>query len=386
MRNFYCYNPTKILFGKGMISKIGLEMKEYNKVLLLSGKGSIRKNGVYQQVCSSLSNKKIIEFSGIEQNPELETCIKALDIARKQEVDFILAAGGGSVIDAAKFIALAYYYEKKDPWQIIIGKESEPARALPFGCIQTVPGTGTEFNNAFVLSKRSEKLKISYYSIHLYPKFSVLDPETTFTLSREQTALGIVDMFVHVLEQYITSPRRAPLQDRQAEALLITMKEIAPKLLAEPKNYELRATTMWCAAQAVNGQLSRGVPTDWATHAIGHEITAIYDLPHAQTLALILGGVWRWDFDYKKRMLAQYAKRVWNLKGNEIKLAKNAINKTDEFFENIGIPTRFSSLSLNATEVAEKVAYHLSKRSFSPLGESKRIDINAIKEIIISRS
>ncbi|WP_217126453.1 iron-containing alcohol dehydrogenase [Hydrogenophilus thiooxidans] len=386
MNNFYSYNPTKIIFGRGSISLIRNEMKNEKKILLLCGKESIKKNGVLEQIRKALQDKEVIEFFGIEQNPDIETCMKALEIARKENIEFILAAGGGSVIDAAKYIALAFYYEKKDPWQILLKNETEPNRVLPFGCIQTVPGSGTEFNNAFVLSNRSKKLKISFYSHKLYPRFSVLDPETTFTLSQKQTAFGIVDMFVHVLEQYITWPRKAPLQDRLGEALLVTIKEIAHDLLANPNDYELRATSMWCAAQAASGQLSRGVPTDWATHFIGHEITALYDLTHAQTLALILGGVWEWNFEYKKKMLAQYANRVWGMVGDEDLLAKMAIIETDNFFESLGVPTRFSSLSLDAKKVAADVISNLSKREFTPLGENRSININAIKEIILSRS
>lgn len=385
MNNFYCYNPAKILFGKGMIARIDAEMKDVDCVLLLYGLGSIRRNGAYEQVRAALAGKKVVEFGGIEPNPEYETCLQALELARQQGVEFILGVGGGSVIDASKFIATAFFHAGSEPWRIVTGEEKVPPKVLPIGCVQTVAASGSEFNNAFVLSRRAQREKRSFFAPSLYPRFSVLDPEITLTLSRHQTALGLVDMFVHVLEQYVTWPRQAPLQDRQAEAILATVREIAQPLLARPDNYELRATAMWCGAQAVSGLLSRGVPTDWATHLIGHELTALYDLPHAQTLALVLGGVWRWEFAHKRAMLAQYGRRIWGLEGEEETVAEAAIQHTEKFFEELGIPTRFSALGLDSRVVARSVRENLSNHAFQPLGERRAIGLDAVESILLSR-
>lgn len=382
MNNFYCYNPTKILFGRKMIERIPAEISEFQRVLLLYGQGSIKTNGVYDQAIAALKDHDVFEFGGIEANPEYETCLQAIDHARKNGVDFILAVGGGSVIDAAKFIASAYYFEGEMPWQIITREAPPPARMLPFGCIQTLPATGSEMNNAFVLSRRQTRSKSSFFHIGLYPRFSVLDPETTYSLSAHQTALGLVDAFVHVLEQYATFPVGGKLQERQAEAILATLVEIGAPLLADPGNYALRANAMWCATQALNGLINRGLPTDWATHAIGHELTALFDLPHAQTLALVIGGVYRDQLAAKQTRLAQYGRRIWLLDGNDQDVAVQAINATESFFERLGIATRFGKLGLDAGAVAEAVCRQFSASAFQPLGEHRAIDLPAVDRIL----
>jgi len=381
MISFYCYNPTKILFGQGMVARIGAELKGCRRVLVLHGQGSARRNGALDQAVAALGDLPCVTFGGIEPNPEYETCLAAIDLARAEGVDFVLAIGGGSVADAAKFIALAHAYAGDDPWDLLSGAPA-PATVLPVGCIQTLSATGSEMNNAFVLSRRALRQKLSYSAISLYPRFSVLDPTFTLTLPAWQTALGLVDMFVHVLEQYVTYPAAAPLQDRQAEAILATVAEVAPALLAKPDDLDLRATAMWCGAQAVSGLISRGVPTDWTTHAIGHELTALYDLPHAQTLALVLGGVYRHRLVAKQQKLAQYGRRIWSLAGSDEAVAVAAIARTEAFFESLGVPTRFAAVGLSAPEVAAAVRSQFGQRPFSPLGERRDIDLDAVEAIL----
>ncbi|HEY6898295.1 MAG TPA: iron-containing alcohol dehydrogenase [Rhodocyclaceae bacterium] len=383
MNNFYCYNPTKIIFGKDMIARMPNELNGIERILLLYGSGSIKQNGVYDQVIKALAGKTVIEFAGIEPNPEYETCRAAIRLAREKGVDFVLAVGGGSVIDAAKFIALAAHFEGDEPWQIITRAAQPPARTLPLGCVQTLPASGSEMNNAFVLSRRAQCAKLGFFHMALYPRFSILDPQATFTLSKQQTALGMVDMFVHVLEQYITYPSASPLQARQAEAILAAVAETAEPLLNDLNNYDLRATIMWCGTQAVNGLINRGVPTDWATHAIGHELTALYDLPHAQTLALVLGGTYRHQLANKQACLAQYGRRVWQLTGSDEQVAAAAIAATEAFFERLGVATRLSAVGLKGEEVAEAVcAKFAAAGNFQNLGERQAIDLDAVGEIL----
>lgn len=368
-----------------MVARIGAELTDCHRILVLHGQGSAQRNGALDQVYSALSDRSVITFGGIEPNPEYETCLTVIELVRSENIDFILAVGGGSVIDAAKFIALAHAYTGDDAWDLLQGAPA-PERILPIGCVQTLPATGSEMNNAFVLSRRALRQKVSHSAISLYPRFSVLDPVFTLTLPARQTALGLIDMFVHVLEQYVTYPAAAPLQDRQAEAILATVAETAPELLANPDDLALRATTMWCGAQAVSGLISRGVPTDWATHGIGHELTAIFDLPHAQTLALVLGGVYRYKLEAKQQKLAQYGRRVWSLSGTDEVVAQAAIDRTESFFESLGVPTRLRMLGLAADDVVAGVRSQYSKRSFSPLGEHKDIDLAAVEKILLMQA
>ena len=383
MKNFYCYNPTKIIFGRKMIQHIGREIPKDCTLLMVYGKNSIKQNGVYDQVVAALQGYKLLEYSGIEPNPEYETCLDVVRFARNEKADFLLAVGGGSVIDAAKFVSLALFAED-DPWGFLIGKQPYPARALPLGCIQTMPGTGSEMNNSFVVSRRATGDKLVGSSLWTYPKFSVLDPETTFSLSPKQMANGIVDMLVHVLEQYVTSPSGDFLQERQSEGLLMAIIEGGHKWLEAPADYDVRANLMWCAAQSLNGNLSRGVPCDWATHGIGHAITAHYHLTHAETLAVILGGVWREQRTPKMAKLVQYGRRVWGLAGSEDYVADQAIARTEAFIEKLGLATRLSAYGLDAAEVADKVAAGF-RASGVQLGEQADLGHERIKKIILSR-
>ena len=314
MLNFTYHNPVQIVFGKGSIAELPKLVPAEAKMLLTYGGGSIKRNGVYEQVTPRPAGRRMIEFGGIEPNPRYETCLKAVELARAEGVEFLLAVGGGSVVDGTKFIAAAVPYKGKDPWDMLTNWIRVPANPLPLGCVLTLPATGSEMNGGAVISRNATQEKLYFVSPRTFPRFSILDPETTYSLPPRQTANGIVDALVHTTEQYLTYPADAPLQDRQAEAILLTLIEEGPKALADPQNYAVRANLMWCATQALNGLIGCGVPQDWTTHMIGHELTALYGIDHAQSLALVLPGTLRHQRQRKRAKLLQYAQRVWNLR------------------------------------------------------------------------
>lgn len=380
MENFIFHNPTEILFGKGMIAEIKNRIPQKERVLFLYGGGSIKRNGVYEQVTAALKGCKVTEFGGIEANPLFETCLKALEVVKKEKIGFILAVGGGSVLDAGKLIAAAACYEGKDPWEILQKCGENVKAALPLGAVLTLPATGSESNGNSVISREATKEKLHFYSPLVYPVFSVLDPEVTFSLPGKFVRNGIVDAFIHIVEQYITYPAGAPIQDRFAESLLKTLVEVAPTTLKEPENYEARATFMWAATLALNNLIGCGVPQDWSTHMIGHELTAFYGLDHAETLAIILPGVWKHQQVAKKAKLEQYGNRVWG-----VKTAEEAIAKTEEFFHSIKMPTRLGDYKIPAEEAAGKVRERFQKRNVA-WGERGDITPAATAEIILSRA
>ena len=317
------------------------------KILLTYGGGSIKRNGIISQVALALKNWQVIEFGGIEPNPRYETCMKAVELVRAEGIDFLLAVGGGSVLDGTKFIAAAVPYKGSDPWDMLTDWELVPANPLPIGCVMTLPATGSEATAG--RSLRGNRRRTSCFSSRrrTYPRFSILDPETTYTLPPRQTANGVVDAFVHTIEQYLTYPADAPLQDRQAEAILLTLIEEGPKALADPRNYAVRANLMWCATQALNGLIACGVPQDWTTHMIGHEFTALYGIDHAQSLALVLPGILQHERGRKQAKLLQYAARVWGIRdGDDDARATQAIEKTEQFFRSLGVGTRFSDYNI----------------------------------------
>jgi len=381
MHNFTYYNPVKIVFGRGSIAELPKLLPARAKILLTYGGGSIKQNGVYDQVMAALKGRQVTEFAGIEPNPRYETCMKAVEIVRAEGIDFLLAVGGGSVLDGTKFIAAASVYQGKDPWSILTDWAQVPDDSLPIGCVMTMPATGSEMNNGAVITRESTKEKLFFNSPHGFPKFSILDPETTFTLPPRQTANGVVDAFVHVTEQYLTFPADAALQDRQAEAILQTLVEEGPRALAEPRDYAVRANLMWCATQALNGLICCGVPQDWATHMIGHELTALYGVDHAQSLAIVLPGVLEHQKARKRAKLVQYAGRVWNLhEGDAAIRVDAAIAKTEAFFRSLGVGTRLSDYNI-PPEAAEIVAARITKHRMT-LGEHKDICQKEVREIL----
>lgn len=380
MKNFTFHNPTEILFGKGMIAEITTRVPADARVLLVYGGGSIKRNGVYDQVRAALKRHRVIEFPGIEPNPLYETCLKAVAIVQAKQVHFILAVGGGSVIDAAKFVAAAAVFDGADPWDILRTTGGCVKAALPVGTVLTLPATGTEANGNSVISRQATQEKLHFTSAHSFPVFSVLDPTTTFTLPKKYIRNGIVDAFAHTMEQYMTYPAAAPLQDRLAESVLQTLVEVGPVTLAKRRNYVARASFMWSASLALNTLISCGVPQDWATHMIGHELTAFYGLDHAETLAVIMPGVWQYNLAAKREKLEQYGRRVWN-----VKTANAAIAKTESFFQSLGMPTRLRDYKINATEAAEKVRARFAARGVA-FGEHGDIDGAAAAAIIRSRA
>ncbi len=303
MLNFTYKNTTEILFGKGMISEITSRVPQNVPVLLAYGGGSIKRNGVYDQVLKALANHRLVEFAGIEANPQYETCLRAVEVVRREQVGFILAVGGGAVLDAAKFIAAATVFEGPDPWQILRTVGANVKGALPLGTVLTLPATGSECNGGSVISRKETQEKLFFLSQHVFPVFSVLDPVATFTLPQKQVRNGIVDAFVHVCEQYMTYPSASLLQDRLAESVLQTLVEVGPVTLAKLDDYDSRANFMWSATIALNNLLGCGVPQDWTSHMIGHELTAFYGLDHAETLAVVLLGVWRHRLAEKRAKL-----------------------------------------------------------------------------------
>ncbi len=380
MLNFTYHNPTNIVFGKGQIAQLETLISKDSKILMTFGGGSIRKNGVYEQVRGALTDHTVIEFQGIEPNPRYETLMKAVELGRNEDIDFLLAVGGGSVLDGTKFIAAAYYYRDGDPWEIC-SRGIALQKALPIGSVLTLPATGSESNGAAVISRESTKEKLAFIDPLVFPVFAILDPETTFSLPVRQVINGIVDAYAHVLEQYMTYDVNSPLQDRQAEAILLTLIEEGPKVLKNPHDYDLRANIMWCATQALNGLIACGVVQDWSTHMIGHELTALYGIDHALSLAVVFPAVLRHQRVKKERKLLQYADRIWGIReGSPEERVYKAIDKTIEFFRSLGVGTTLAEYDI-PKDGGEKVAARLSSRG-AVLGENQNIGKSEVVEIL----
>ncbi len=383
MDNFIYYNPCKIYFGKGEIVKLKTAIAQHKKILMLYGGGSIKRNGIYEKVCDTLKSHYFLEFGGIEVNPEYKTCMSVVNFIKENDLDFILAVGGGSVIDAAKFIAVACKYSGNDPWDII-SKELDVKEALPIGSVLTLAATGSEMNANSVISRSELKQKSSFCHDKMFPQFSILDPEFTYTLPKKQIANGVVDAFVHVMEQYLTYPQKALLNDRFAEGILLTLIECGPKLLKDPKDYNAYANFMWSTSLALNTLISKGVVTDWATHIIGHQLTAIHGLDHAQTLAIILPHIMQYKRKEKSAKLIQYAERVWQIDKNlSIEQKINlAITKTINFFEQIGNPVKISAYNLTESTNINQIIANLQAKNYTALGENQDIKLTDVRKIL----
>lgn len=383
MYNFEYKNTVKIIFGKGTIPMVAKELPKRAIILMTYGGGSIKNNGVYDQVKSALKGFKLFEFGGIEPNPHYETCMEAVKFIKENKISYLLSVGGGSVLDATKFIAAAACYKGEDPWDII-AKGAKVEEALPLADILTLPATGSEMNGNSVISRVSTQKKKSFASPLVLPKFSILDPETIFSLPNKQVANGVVDAFVHVMEQYLTFPVNSPLQDRFAESILLTLVEEGPKVLANRKDYNSAANYMWCATMALNGLIGVGVAQDWATHMIGHELTAFHGIDHAQTLAIVLPGVMNIRRNEKKEKILQYAERIWKIEyGTEDEKIDQAIAQTISFFERMGIATRLSDYGV-PVETISKITSRFNKRGVS-FGEKGDIGPGEVKLILQNR-
>ena len=384
MNNFEFFNPTRIIFGKGTIAKLSKRVPRKAKVMLLYGGGSIKENGVYDQAMDALKKHEVLEFGGIEANPDYATLLKAIKRVRKKQVDFLLAVGGGSVIDGTKFISLASPNESIDPWDILVrGSAKNLKKAIPFGTVLTLPATGSEFNHNAVISRRETGEKLSFATNLVYPRFSILDPETTYSLPKNQLRNGLVDAFVHVMEQYLTYPTGAVVQDRQSEALLMTIMEIAPAVLrTDPPDYDARASLMWVCSNALNHLIGVGVPQDWATHSIGHELTALYGLAHAESLAVVLPWLLWVKRDQKREKLLQYGYRVMDQKMQKYsERIDRTIEATAAFFQSIGMPTTLTSYGVDPDEAAAKVQARWEARGWS-LGEHNDITGATAAEVL----
>ena len=381
MLNFDYYNPTQIVFGKGSVARLSQLVPADARVLVLYGGGSAERNGTLAEVEEALGERTVQRFGGIEPNPSYETLMEAVALIRREKLDFLLAVGGGSVIDGTKFVAAAVDYPR-DPWHILETFGTEIASALPFGAVLTLPATGSEMNNGSVISRKSIQAKLPFSSPHTFPRFSVLDPLKTFTLPPRQIANGVVDAFVHVIEQYLTYPVNAPVQDRYAEGLLQTLIEVGPQALALPEDYDVRANLMWAATQALNGLIGAGVPQDWATHMIGHEITAMFGLDHAQTLAVVLPAMLDLRREAKRDKLLQYATRVWNIDtGSDDARIDAAIARTRAFFESLGVKTRLSDYGIG-TDAPERLLAQLEAHGMTALGEHRDMDLALSRRVL----
>lgn len=384
MNNFIFQNPVKIIFGKGMIGEVSNEIAKGSKVLIIYGGGSIKTNGVYDQVVAALDGNEIYEFAGIEPNPHYGTCMKAVALIKEKKIDFLLAVGGGSVVDATKFIAAASCYDGENAWDLVTkGKTVETA--VPFGVVLTLSATGSEMNNGAVITHEETQTKLAFFSDHTYPKFSVLDPTTTFSLPVRQVGNGVVDTFVHVIEQYLTYPLNTPLQDGFAETILKILLEEGPKALTNPTDYDVRANLMWASTWALNGWIARGVAEDWATHMIGHEITALYGLDHAQTLAVVLPGVIEVARADKEEKILQLGQNVFGIYNNlSIKERVDlTIQAVSDFFEEMGVKTRLSDYGLGQ-EVATAVSDRFKSRNWK-VGERQKISDKEVAQALMLR-
>ena len=382
MNNFEFKNPTKIIFGKDTIKKLENEIPKGAKVLVVYGGGSIRQNGIYDQVIKALASYDVVAFGGIPANPEYAVLMDALKVIKEEKVTYLLAVGGGSVIDGTKFLSSAAVYEGDTPWDLL-SKNIRTEKGMPFGTVLTLPATGSEMNSGAVITRTATKEKRTMGGPGLFPEFSILDPQVIASIPKRQLANGLTDAFTHVLEQYMTYPNGAILQDRFAESILQTIIEVAPTILKDPTDYKTASNFMWSCTMALNGLIQKGVPTDWAIHAMGHELTALFGIDHARTLAIVAPSHYKYNFETKKEKLAQYGERVWNITGgNTEDKAHAAIEKTVAFFHALGIDTKLSDYTKDYEGTAEKIAQRFTDRGWLGLGEHQALSPDKVEEIL----
>ena len=388
MNNFEFKNPVKLIFGKGQIAKLSEEIARGTKVMMTYGGGSIKRNGVYDQVIDALKKAEceVIEFGGIEANPDYSTLVKAIDICKKKNVEMLLAVGGGSIIDGTKFIALASKYNDGEPWDIIT-KHIEVDDAIPFGSVLTLPATSSEMNNGGVVSRRETKDKYAFSSPYTFAKFSILDPEVIYSLPKRQIANGITDIFAHTLEQYLTIDNKTMVMDEWAEGILRTLITLAPSLTKEKKSYDACANYMLTGTLGLNGFISMGVVQDWATHMIGHELTAQKGLDHGQTLAIVFPGTMSIMRKEKHDKLLRYADKVWNISTDNGKseddVIDEVIEKTDKFFQSVGQKTRLSDYNIDKDTIDIIVAKF--KAANWNVGENGIVTPDKVRAILENR-
>ena len=381
MENFDYHNPTRILFGKGRLHELNNQIPQDARVMILHGINSAQSSGLLDQVRKALGNRTTHTFGGIEPNPNYETLAKATNEVKKTNTNYLLAVGGGSVMDATKFIALAALAEDQNPLELLqTYKLHQLQQALPLGTIVTLPATGSEMNKSGVITHNG--LKYHFRNPNVYPRFSILDPTLTTNLPPDQIANGIIDTYVHTLEVYATLPSESRFQDRAAEGLLQTLIEIGPKTLKDPQDYDARANLMWCATMALCGLLGAGVPQDWSAHMIGHQLTTLYGIPHGRTLAILIPAIWTVLWREKKEKLLQYATRVWNIGYGEDRIRiELAIDKTRQYFENLGAATRLRDYGLDETTI-NPILEALGKQGMTQLGETGKVTPDVVRKIL----
>lgn len=380
MNNFNFICPTRVIFGSDTIQNLSNLVPINLKILVIFGGGSVRKNGIYEQVKNALNKHNISEFWGIEPNPKLETCLKAVNLIKRESIDFLLSVGGGSVLDATKFIAAAAKFDG-DPWDIV-GKRVYFDKALPLGCVMSLPATGSEMNCVSVISNDSLKIKRSFRNELLYPKFSIIDPKTTFSLPLAQIQNGIVDTFVHILEQYATVDLNTSVQDGFCFSVLKTVIKNAKIAINDPQNYDARANLCWAATCALNGWCNVGCIVDWSSHAIGHELSAVYGLDHGLSLAIVTPRLLRYNLKFKKAKLAKMGREIFGLNLDELNTAKGCINGIESFFKSIGIATTLAQIGLEKNSVANLISERFKQRNLVA-GEHENIDYKAVKQILL---
>lgn len=378
MNNFIFHNPVRLLFGKGMIEQLSTAIPMVHRVMVTFGGGSVKKNGVYDKVMKALKDRDVVEFWGIEPNPTVETLREAIKIGKAKQVDFLLAVGGGSVIDGTKLISAGIHYDG-DPWELV--QKGSYYQTVPLGTVLTLPATGSEMNSGAVISRSETHEKFPFYSN--FPVFSILDPETTFSLPPYQVASGIADTFVHVMEQYMTTTDQSRLMDRWAESILSTLIEIAPKIKDKPDNYDLMADFMLSATMGLNGFIALGVTQDWATHMIGHELTALHGLTHGATLAIVFPGTLRTLRKQKEGKILQYGERVWGIRnGTTEERVDQTIQKTEQFFQSLGLSTRLSQENIGDTTITE-IENRFNQRG-AAFGEAQNVNGSMARQILES--
>lgn len=382
MYSFEYKNPVKIIFGKDTIAKIKNEIPVESKVLITFGGGSIKINGIYDQVKQALSDHEVYEFGGIEANPEYQTLMKAVAIVKEKDIDFILAVGGGSVLDGTKFISAAAKYEGEEAWDLL-AKYAPVNSAVPLASVLTLPATGSEMNSFAVVSRRELQLKLAFGSPLLFPQFSVLDPNVMESLPQKQKANGVVDAYIHVLEQYLTFPNEASVQDHWAEGVLKTLLCYGERYVHEEFDYDVASNVMWAATCALNGMIGVGVAHDWATHGIGHEITALHGLDHAQTLAVVLPGMMKVMFKTKEEKIRRYARNVFDISDEEFSM-ELIVNKTEQFFNSLGVKTKLSDYEIGKDAIPALVK-NLAKGNEIKIGEKGLVTAEKVEAILEDR-
>ena len=382
MLNFDFYNPTKIVFGQDRLSELDNNIPKDARVLITYGGNSASRYGTLDKVKKALKNRVVLEFGGIEVNPRFETLKKSLDLIEVEKIDFLLAIGGGSVLDGTKFISILAKYKGSNPQELLkYGFNAVPVEdSIDVGTVLTLPATGSEMNCGSVISHKEAKYQV--ISPFMYPKFSFLDPTLTYTLPKKQVANGVVDAFVHTIEQYLTYPVDAKFQDRTAEGILKTLIEIGHQTVNNHKDYKARANLVWTSTMALNGLIGSGVPQDWATHMIGHELTAHFGIDHARTLAIVLPALLEVRQEQKKEKLLQYASRVWGIsEGDDISRIKEAIHRTKQFFTSFDMPTTLSAYDIEKRDI-EKVIAGLEKKGMHNLSETKDLTLDISRKIL----